>query len=102
MFDPLFLEGGFMHTRTIVIMASLLMFVGGHHVAQAGETKAKVEEMKGEAKANMQNAKGETKALAEEAKGHKGKAAMERGKGKTKAAGERIKGSAKELKAKTE
>jgi hypothetical protein len=93
----------FMRAYMMVLLALLLVFVGGgYRFAQANEMKADVEEMKGEAKAKTQNAKGEARALAEEAKGNKGKATMERAKGKTKAAGERLKGNAKQLKAKTE
>ena len=73
----------------IAAIAVTGMFYTVPQLAQADDSKAKMESMKGEAKAKGQEAKGETKALIEEAQGNKMSGTMERAKGKTKAAGER-------------
>jgi Sec-independent protein translocase protein TatA len=86
----------------IAVMTFFVVFGVGYIEAQAGETKAKMEEMKGDVKSMNEETKGENKALREEAKGNDTKAAVERGKGKMKSAGEKAKAKSKELKAKTE
>jgi Sec-independent protein translocase protein TatA len=86
----------------IAAMAFFVVFGVGYVGTQAGETKAKMEEMKGDVKSMNEETKGENKALREEAKGNDTKAAVERGKGKMKSAGEKAKAKSKKLKAKTE
>jgi Sec-independent protein translocase protein TatA len=92
----------FMRKLVIAAMAFFVVFGVGYMGTQAGETKAKMEEMKGDIKSSNEETKGEIKALREEAKGNDTKAAVERGKGKMKSGKEQTKAKGKELKAKTE
>jgi hypothetical protein len=91
-----------MQKLAITAMAFFFACGIGSVATQAGETKAKMEEMKGEVKSMNEDTKAENKALREEAKGKDAKATMERGKGKMKSSGEKAKGKGKKLKAKTE
>src|SRR6266571_4280187 len=79
--------------RIFLVAAVVLSFAfaGFYSPSQAGETKAKTEEMKGE-----------VKGLKEDIKGNDVKADVERAKGKAKAKGQKAKAKAKEEKARAE
>ena len=66
--------------RIFLIAAVVLSFAfaGLYSSSQAGETKAKTEEMKGEVKADAERTKGEAKGLKEDIKGNDVKADVER------------------------
>jgi hypothetical protein len=89
----------------IFLVAALVLsfaFAGFYSPSQAGETKAKGEEMKGEVKADAERAKGEAKGLKEDIKGNDMKADVERSKGKAKAKGQKAKAKVKEEKARAQ
>src|SRR5207245_11005912 len=90
--------------RIFLISAVILSFAfaGLYYSRQAGENKAKTEEMKGEVKADAERTKGEAKGLKEDIKGNDVKADVERSKGKAKAKGQKAKAKAKEEKARAE
>ncbi|MEP6600543.1 MAG: hypothetical protein ABJB49_01880 [Nitrospirota bacterium] len=90
--------------RMFLVAAVVLSFAfaGFYSPIQAGETKAKTEEMKGEVKSDAERVKGEAKGLKEDIKGNDVKADVERGKGKAKAKGQKAKAKVKEEKARAQ
>jgi hypothetical protein len=90
--------------RILVVVAIALSFavVGFYSVGQAGETKAKTEELKGEIKSDAERTKGEAIGLKVEMKGNDDKADVERAKGKANAKGQKAKAKVKEEKARAQ
>jgi hypothetical protein len=91
--NPLAEDGERMIRKGIVLAAMFVMT--GLGVSYAGETGAKMEEMKGDMKGAVEEGKGNVKGAVEDMKGNDMKAAGERAKGKAKGGKERAKGKMK-------